>query len=79
MINFTDPIYTHAFVARVNDELATDKTALQIWRAVHEHLIRLEGYQWLDTAPREFLLSIMEERGLRGFDRLARRCGYLNY
>ena len=77
MTNFTDGIYSHAFVARVNDELASGKTAIQIWCAMRRHLWRLEGFEGLDTAPREFLLMIMDERGIRGFDRLAKRMGYI--
>jgi hypothetical protein len=75
--NFTDGIYSHAFVARVNDELASDKTATQMWEAVKEHLWDLECQNCLDTAPREFLLMIMDERRTRGFDRLAKRFGYI--
>ena len=75
--NFTDHCYSHAFVARVNDELASDKTAIQMWEAVRKHLWNLECQNWLDTAPREFLLMIMDERRIRGFDRLAKRFGYV--
>lgn len=77
MTNFTDGIYSHAFCARVNDELGSGKTAIQMWMAIREHLFRLEGVEGLDTAPREFLLMIMDERGVRGFDRLAKRMGYV--
>ena len=77
MTNFTDHCYSHAFVARVNDELASDKTAIQMWEAVKKHLWDLEGQNWLDTEPREFLLLIMDERRIRGFDRLAKRFGYV--
>ena len=77
MTNFTDHCYSHAFVARVNDELASNKTAIQIWMAVREHLFRLHGYEGLDTEPREFLLMLMDERRIRGFDRLAKRMGYI--
>ena len=77
MTNFTDHCYSHAFVARVNDELASDKTAIQMWAAVRQHLFRLEGFESLDTEPREFLLMLMDERRIRGFDRLAKRFGYI--
>ena len=77
MTNFTDHCYSHAFVARVNDELASGKMAIQIWEAVRKHLWDLEGQNWLDTEPREFLLMIMDERRIRGFDRLAKRFGYI--
>lgn len=77
MTNFTDHCYSHAFVARVNDELASDKTALQMWIAIHQHLLRLEGYEGLDTEPRDFLMLLMDERCVRGFDRLAKRMGYI--
>ena len=77
MTNFTDHCYSHAFVARVNDELASDKTAIQMWEAVKKHLWDLESQNWLDTEPREFLLMLMDERRIRGFDRLAKRMGYI--
>ena len=77
MTNFTDHCYSHAFVARVNDELASDKTAIQMWEAVKKHLWDLECQNWLDTEPREFLLMLMDERRIRGFDRLAKRMGYI--
>ena len=61
----------------MNDELASDKTAIQMWEAVKKHLWDLECQNWLDTEPREFLLMLMDERRIRGFDRLAKRFGYI--
>ena len=77
MPNFTDPIYSDAFVAKVNEELASNKTALQMWSAVYEHLHEIEGVGGLDTVPREYLLMLMDHQGVRGFHRLARRYGYM--
>lgn len=73
---FTDPCYSDEFVAAVNHELGSGKTALQIWGAVYCHLHEIEGCGGLDTAPREYLLTIMEDLKIRGFERLAQRYGY---
>jgi hypothetical protein len=48
-----------------------------MWEAVKKHLWDLECQNWLDTEPREFLLMLMDERRIRGFDRLAKRMGYI--
>ena len=76
-MNFTDPIYSDAFVAKVNEELASGKTAIQIWNAIYGHLHEIEGVGGLDTAPREYLLMLMDYQGVRGFDRLAERFRYI--
>ena len=76
-MTFTDPIYSDAFVAKVNEELASGKTAIQAWNAIYGHLHEIEGVGGLDTAPREYLLMLMDYQQLRGFDRLAARFGYV--
>ena len=65
-------------VSKVNEELASGKTAIQTWNAIYGHLHEIEGVGGLDTAPREYLLMLMEQLKIRGFDRLAARYGYIS-
>ena len=51
MTNFTDHCYSHAFVARVNDELASDKTAIQMWMAIREHRFVWKGMSGSTLSP----------------------------
>ena len=76
MTKFTDDIYSKLFVAMVNKELESDRTAIQMWDRIHKDLFRIEGCEGLDSAPRDRLLVLMDKLRIRGFDRLAKRYGY---
>ena len=76
-ILFEDGIYSDELVARINAEVTSGKTALQIWAACVEALFEEEGDRGFDTAPCELLLAVLDARGTRGFPALARRFGYI--
>ena len=73
---FDDGCYSAELVARINAEVTSGKTALQIWAACHQAVIEEEGCGF-DTAPREELLMVLDARGTRGFPALAKRFGYI--
>ena len=72
---FDDDLYSVELVAAINQELASDKTALQIWKACTA-LVHAEEGGW-DSAPRDYLLMVMDARETRGFTTLAKRFGYI--
>ena len=72
---FDDDLYSVELVAAINQELASDKTALQIWKACTA-LVYAEETGW-DSAPRDYLLMVMDARETRGFTTFAKRFGYI--
>jgi hypothetical protein len=74
-IRFDDDLYSVELVAAINQELASDKTALQIWKACTA-LVYAEIGGW-ETDPRDYLLMVMDARETRGFATLAKRFGYV--
>ena len=74
--DFTDECYSQELVDSVNQILESNLTALQMWGAMLAELQEIEGAGGFDSSPRDFLLMIMDERQVRGFDRLAKRFGY---
>jgi len=74
-ILFEDACWPQSLVDQINTELDSGKTALQIWWACSE-LVHNAGEFW-ETCPRECLLITMDARGIRGFDHLACRFGYI--
>ena len=76
---FTDGCYSPELVAAVNTELDSDKSAHAMWAAFRKHLVKYEDCIGFDTAPREFVLCLMEERNVPDFAELAALFGFKNY
>ena len=74
-ILFEDSLWSTELVKRLNAEVTSGKTACQIWEACSV-LLKEAGESW-DTAPREFMLIVLDARKTPGFDRLAERFGYI--
>ena len=76
---FTDGCYSPQLVAAVNTDLNSDKDAYAMWAAFREHLVKYEDSTGFDTAPREFVLCLMEERKVPNFAEFAALFGFKNY
>ena len=76
MTNFTDDVYSKLFVCIVNKHLESDITAIRMWDRIKKDLFRIEGQEGLDSAARDRLLVVMDQRRVRGFSQLAKRYGY---
>ena len=74
-ILFSDGCWSDDLVAALNAEVTSGKTAIQIWNACTV-LIEDAGECW-ETCPREWMLCILDARGTRGFNRLAKHFGYM--
>ena len=76
---FTDECYSPELVATVNDVLDSDRDSYQMWGAFRRALIKYEDCTGFDTAPREFVLCLMEERNVPEFAEFAALFGFKNY
>ena len=75
-ILFEDDCLPTSLVDAINEVITSDKTALQMWSKCTALLVAA-GVDWWETAPRDWLICILDARGTRGFDRLAKRFGYI--
>ena len=76
---FTDECYSPELVAAVNAELDSGEDAFTIWERCTSHLRTMEGSEGFDTAPREYLLCLLEERNVPDFELFAPLFGFKNY
>ncbi len=74
-ILFEDACWSSELVASLNEQVTSNKTAIQIWLACTE-LVHESGESW-ETCPREWMLCVLDARGTRGFKRLAKHFGYI--
>ena len=70
-----DDCWPTSLVDAINEVITSDKTALQMWSECTA-LLAAAGAVW-ETASRDRLICILDARSTRGFDRLAKRFGYI--